>query len=271
MSPAASTFTNVSHDRSNLIEYGKTVEVSALVRHGDGFTRTQQYVSCRSRDGSVVESRGPDNGEGPVFTRSMSRNRTWDVTTGDKTDECYNRDWPALFARVLIPAGWSRWGSVLVPVADPACTVDVPVDMKTKTQDRWFVDCTDRQEGDFAARRYRVTLPDNTDYYPVVINVSSSTDFDITLVGGSSSVLIDSEEGSSQGSVRGGSYSGRMVKALGVAHTTYTIQISTTETNTTGTFGVVIPEFGGSGGLVDGHWCVDLGFCVVRDRFCRVL
>ena len=31
------------------------------------------------------------------------------------------------------------------------------------------------------------------------------------------------------------------------------------------------PEFGGSGGLVGGYWCVDLGFCVVRGRFRRLM
>ncbi|GEM_PF-3591410 len=29
-------------------------------------------------------------------------------------------------------------------------------------------------------------------------------------------------------------------------------------------YGAARPEFGGSGGLVGGDWCVDLGFCVVR-------
>ncbi|MDE0120704.1 MAG: hypothetical protein OXS33_03105 [bacterium] len=95
----------------------------------------------------------------------------------------------------------------------------------------------------YKARRYRVTLPNSTDYFPVVINVSSKAAFTITLVGGSSSVQFASVEGSSQGMVRGGSFSGRMVKALGVAHTTYTIEISTTATNTTDPFCVVIEWF----------------------------
>jgi len=242
LSPVAPTFTNVSHDAEDPVGFGQTVEVSARVEHDDVFTRVQQYVSCRNRGGGEVDLRGADGGKSPVFTGSVFRTREWDVTTGDGSGECYHTSSAALFARVLTSDGWSRWGSGLVPVADPVCTVDVPVDMDTREQEKWFVDCTDlhRREGEFAARRYRVTLPNSTDYFPIVINVSSSTDFNITLVGGSSSVLIDSEEGSSQGSVRGGSFSGRMVKALGVSHTTYTIEISTTNTDT---FGVVIDWF----------------------------
>ena len=33
----------------------------------------------------------------------------------------------------------------------------------------------------------------------------------------------------------------------------------------------VVPEFGGSEGVVGGEWCVDLGCCAVRDHFRRDL
>ena len=245
LSPVAPAFSQLSHDSANKVEYGKTVEVSAQVRHDARFTRVQQYVSCQNRSGSKVVLRGPDDGKSPVFPRSLFRTRDWDVTTGDASDECSHAASAALFARVLTSSGWSRWGSALVPVAPPVCTVDVSADMETMEQDKWFVDCEDLHDGTgvYKARRYRITLPNNTDYYPMVINVSSKTGFKITLVGGSSSALIDSERGSSQGPVRGGSYSGRMVQALGVAHTTYTIEISTAATNTTGTFTIDIEPF----------------------------
>ena len=251
LSPVAPTFSMVSHNMANKVGYGETVEVSALVHHSSRFTRVQQYVSCQNRDGGDVVLRGPSDGKSPVFTRSSSRTRDWDVTTGDGSGECSHKTptersvQVTLLARAWTSSGWSQWGSFTVPVAPPACTVDVPVDTNTTKQDQWFVDCTDMHDptGVYKAKRYRVTLPNSTGYFPMVINVSSKAGFKITLVGGSPSVRIDSKEGSSQGPVRGGSYSGRMVKALGVAHTTYTIEISTTETNTTGPFGMVIEWF----------------------------
>ena len=246
LSPVAPTFTQVSHNATNEVEYGKTVKVSATVNQKSGFTRVQQYVSCQNRDGGKVELWGTDDGKSPVFTSTTSLTRDWDVTTGDASGECSDDAQPALFARVLTSSGWSRWGSVLVPIAAPVCAVDVPVDAETDQLDRWFVDCTDlhRNEGEFNARRYRITLPNSTEYFPVAIDVTSSIDFEITLVGGSSSALVDSQGGLTRGAGLGAVwYSGRMVKALGVTHTAYVIEISTTETNTTGTFTIDIEPF----------------------------
>ncbi len=246
LAPAAPTFTNVSHDAQSPVAFGDTVEVSARVGHSLGFRNVQRYASCRNRAGDKIESDKQEDEQTdtewviPVF-------RDWDVTTGDGNDECYHTSAAVLFARVFTSAGWSQWGSALVPVADPTCTVDVPVDMKTKKQDKWFVDREDlyrrTDTGVFSAKRYRITLPNSTDHFPVAINVTSATDFKITLAGSSSLKPIETIDGSSRRSVSEVWYSGRMVTALGVTHSSYTIEVSTEDTDTTDVFTIDIEWF----------------------------
>ena len=104
------------------------------------------------------------------------------------------------------------------------------------------MDCTDlhRAEGTFSAKRYRITIPNRTDYYPVKINVASTTDFVVKLVGGASSADIGTENGTLSAPRW---YAATMVQAPGVSHTTYTVEISAENTNTTGTFSVTMEWF----------------------------
>ena len=127
----------------------------------------------------------------------------------------------------------------------PVCVTDLTAGTNYRGDDaKWFVDCTDlhRAEGRFSAKRYRITLPNSTDYYPVKINVASTVDFVVKLVGGASSADIGTEDGTLS-TPRPRRYTAKMVQAPGVSHTTYTVEISTENTNTTGTFSVTMEWF----------------------------
>lgn len=292
LSPTAPTLSNQSHDSANHVEFGRTVRVSASVGHSQGFTRVQQYVSCNNREGGMVDQRDTDDGRSPVVTRRTSWTRFWDVTSGDASDECrHGVASVALKVRVLTSSGWSRWATASIPVASPVCEVDIAADTDVDRLDKWFVDCADlhRDGGDFRARRYRITLPNSTDYYPAAINVTSSTDFKITVVGGSTSVPVDSEEGTDRGGGGPVRYSSGMVKALGVAYTTYTIEISTASTSATGAFRIDMEWFelepptnlkanGDSSSLTSGgqalvEWTaapIDTGYIIQYQPYCEV-
>ena len=218
------------------VVFGVSTAVSATVIKGAGFTRVQQYVSCRSRDGTLMDSRDTDPGISSGSSLLVSESVQWNVTTGDDPGECYHNTRATLRTRVYTRGGWSRWATLSVGVTDPACTVDITADTDIDRSDKWFVDCTDlhRTAGVFNARRYQVILPNRTNHHPAVIEVTSSVDFVIKLVGGTSTV-IDTKQAVS--TIGGGGIAGwhraEMIQAIGVTHTSYTIEISTQHTNTT--------------------------------------
>ena len=243
LAPVAPTFSMVSHDSSMPVAFGETSDVAARVSHVKTFTRIEQYVACRNRAGEAVVDRG---GKSSVFTRSFFGTWEWLVTTGDDSGECYHRSSVTLFALVLLPSGWSRWGSTLVPAAKPVCVSDV-VDLSVDEQATWFVDCTAlhrKDKGTFSGKRYRITLESGQPHYPVAVEVASSTDFVITLVGGTSSTTVATKEGVTR-AAGGGTvwYSGRMVEALSVGEVTYVLEISTKDGGEKGTFSIDIEEY----------------------------
>ena len=231
LSPTAPTLSGLSHGINNRIPYDQTVLITAVVTHQKVITQWEFYFSCYDREGNPVRSvRTIDDFDPPFDDPAPTTATTWDVTTGEMPDQCHHVNSVALFVRVLLSEGWSRWASVTVPVADPVCTVDLPVDSNTRRVDNWLKDCTAKhrnQPGKLSAKRYRFSLDKSAVDYPVALAVTSSVDFVVTLVEGPRSIVVATENAVKQSRGDGAVwYSARIVKALISFRGTYTLEIS---------------------------------------------
>ncbi len=249
LSPTAPTLSGLSHGTNNRIPYDQTVLITAVVTHQKVITQWEFYFSCYNRDGNPVRSaRTIDDSESiPSEDPSPTTATTWDVTTGEMPDQCHHVNSVALFVRVLLSEGWSRWASVTVPVADPACTVDLPVDSNTRRVDNWLKDCTAKhrnQPGKLSAKRYRLSLDKKSVAdYPVALAVTSSVDFVVTLARGPRSIVVATENAVKQSRGDGAAwYSARIVKALIPFQGPHTLEISVDQPGgpTTGGFALQV-------------------------------
>ncbi len=245
LAPAGPVFSAGSHSGTT-VKFGEEVDISARVSQSQFFTQTEHYSSCRSRDGEDVVVRGENDGRSTVHSRYAFKTLWWVVTTGDHSEECYHRNSVVLFARVLTSSGWSRWSSTTIPVGPPPCVTSVR-NLSIDEQGKWFVDCTAlyrKGKSGHSAKRYWIRLPNTAQYQPVAVEVSSSVDFVVTLVGGTSSTVAGKEKGVTRSAGNDEVwYSARMVKALNKSERTYTLEISTAEISATGSFSIDIQEF----------------------------